>query len=127
VERRVWIRSGVIDELDQRQAKLLRLVLEKIEHFYRHLYQTRPCYQYPLNLSRLMKLCNRSSSAVSIALRYLANTVPEGSSAAPPIFYDRVQAQKNKSHRPYRIFLRKTDSGRITFAWPTAGCALKYD
>jgi len=30
-----------------------------------------------------------------------------GSSAEPSIYYDRVQAQKNKSHRPYRIYLRK--------------------
>ena len=54
-----------------------------------------------------MKLCNRSSQAVTLALRILANTVPQGSHEEPPIFYDRIGAQKNKSHRPYRIFLRK--------------------
>jgi hypothetical protein len=58
-----------------------------------------------------MKLCRRSSYAVTLALKYLANTVPEGSGRLPPIFYDRGQSQRNKSHRPYRIFLRrKSDS-----------------
>lgn len=53
-----------------------------------------------------MKLCRRSSPAVSLALRYLANTVSSGSEDQPLIYYDRVHAQRNKSHRPYRIFLR---------------------
>jgi len=26
---------------------------------------------------------------------------------SPSVFYDRQSATKNKSHRPYRIFLRK--------------------
>ena len=107
MEKRVWVRSGVIEELDARQSHLIHLVLEKIEFYYRHLYRTRPCYQYALSLSRLMKLCNRSGQAVTLALRILANTVPQGSHAEPPIFYDRIGAQKNKSHRPYRIFLRE--------------------
>ncbi len=96
----------MVEELDERQIRLMNLVYEKIVVYYRQLYQTRPCYRYPLSLSRLMKLCRRSSLAVTTALRYLANTVPAGSHEQPEVFYDRAQAQKNKSHRPYRIFLR---------------------
>jgi hypothetical protein len=55
-----------------------------------------------------MKLCHRNSHSISMALRYLANTVPEGWDGEPPIYYDRQGARKNKSHRPYRIFLRKS-------------------
>lgn len=109
VEKRIWIKSGIIEELDAKQTRLIELVYEKIVFYYQKLYRTRPCYQYPLSLSRLMKLCNRNSDAISLALRYLANTIPVGSTTQPPIYYDRVQAQKNKSHRPYRIFLRKYD------------------
>jgi hypothetical protein len=54
-----------------------------------------------------MRLCKRNSHAVTMALRYLANTVPAGSDSLPPVFYDRITSAKNKSHRPYRIFLRK--------------------
>jgi hypothetical protein len=107
LEKRVWIRSGVVEELDARQSRLIELVLEKVRFYYRELHGTRPCYRYPLSLSRLMKLCNRSSQSVTLALRILANTVPVGSLTEPPVFYDRVAAQKNKSHRPYRIFLRR--------------------
>lgn len=107
IQKRVWIKSGVVEELDERQVRLLNLVYEKIAFYYKHLYGTRAIYKYPLNLSRLMKLCNRSSYAVKIALVYLANTIPFGSLGEPPIFYDRQQAVKNKSHRPYRIFIRK--------------------
>lgn len=107
MEKRVWIRSGIVEELDERQQRLLDLVYDRIVFYYRHLYQTRPCYQYPLSLSRLMRLCQRSSYAVTLAIKYLANTVPEGTSGLPPIYYDRIPAQKNKSHRPYRIFLRR--------------------
>ena len=107
IERRIWIKSGIIEELDKRQLQLLDLVYEKIKFYYSELYGTRPCYQYPLSLSRLMKLCSRNSYAVSMALRYLANTVPVGSKAKLPIYYDRQSAEKNKSHRPYRIFLRE--------------------
>lgn len=106
MEQRVWIKSGIVEELDAKQTALLNLVMEKIQQYYRDLYRTRPCYQYPLNLSRLMKLCNRSGSAVTLALRYLANTIPVGSDQKPPVMYDRGRSHKNKSHRPYRIFLR---------------------
>ena len=107
IEKRVWIKSGVVEDLDEKQIRLINLVYEKIVFYYRELYRTRPCYQYPLSLSRLMKLCNRSGHAVATALRYLANTVPVGSSEQPKVFYDRRAAMKNKSHRPYRIFLRR--------------------
>lgn len=110
IQKRVWIRSGIVEELDARQAQLLALVYEKIVFYYRHLYQTRPCYQYPLSLSRLMKLCHRSSQAVTLALRYLANTVPEGNHDQPAVYYDRVASLKNHTHRPYRIFLRKNQN-----------------
>jgi len=107
MEKRVWIRSGVVEELDVKQVRLIELVLEKIELYYRELHGTRPCYRYPLSLSRLMKLTNRSGNAVTHALRILANTIPYGMHTEPPVFYDRISAQKNKSHRPYRIFLRR--------------------
>ena len=106
MEKRVWVRSGVVEELDEKQIRLVNLVYDKIVVYYRELYQTRPCYRYPLSLSRLMKLCHRSGQAVATALRYLANTVPVGSHEPPPVYYDRVHSQKNHAHRPYRIFLR---------------------
>jgi hypothetical protein len=107
IQKRIWIRSGIVEELDAKQVRLISLVKEKIEFYYRELYGTRYRYRYPLSLSRLMKLCNRSSYAVSMALRYLANTVPLGSDDEPPIYYDRQSAVRNKSHRPYRIFVRE--------------------
>jgi hypothetical protein len=107
LQKRVWVRSGVVEVLDEREVRLLNLVYEKIVYYYKHLYGTRDCYRYPLSLSRLMKLSNRSGTAVRTALHYLANTVPLGSHSDPPIHYDRAQSVKNKSHRPYRIFLRK--------------------
>jgi hypothetical protein len=110
IEKRVWVKSGVVEDLDEKQVRLLELVYSKIQFYYGHLYRTRPCYQYPLSLSRLMKLTQRNSCAVTLALRYLANTVPAGEDSEPLIHYDRVQSVKNKSHRPYRIFLRKQPS-----------------
>ena len=107
MEKRVWIRSGVVEELDVRQMRLLDLVYEKIAFYYDKLHGNRPSLKHPLSLSRLMRLCKRSGTAVTLALRYLANTVPLGSQTEPPIYYDRVSARRNKSHRPYRIFLRR--------------------
>lgn len=107
LQKRVWVRSGVVEILDEREVRLLTLVLEKIEYYYSHLYRTRDCYKYPLSLSRLMKLCNRSGTTVSTALKYLANTVPLGTKSEPPVYYYRIQSVRNKSHRPYRIFLRE--------------------
>lgn len=114
LQKRVWVKSGVIEVLDEREASLLNLVYEKIVYYYRHLHGTRPRYQYPLSLSRLMKLCNRSGTAVRTALHYLANTIPLGSHEGTLIHYDRVQSVKNKSHRPYRIFLRHKSDGLHT-------------
>ena len=111
LQKRVWIRSGIVEELDKKQVRLLNLVYEKIVFYYRELHGTRPRYRYPLSLWRLAKLCNRSNRTVVTALHYLANTIPVGSHTEPPIYYDRTKAVKNKSHRPYRIFPReKQDS-----------------
>ena len=107
MEKWVWIKSGIVEELDARQLALIILVHEKITLYYRQLFRTQPRYRYPLSLSRLMKLCNRSNAAVTLALRYLANTIPAGSDEQPPVYYDRIKSEKNNSHRPYRIFLRK--------------------
>src|SRR2546423_11918926 len=111
IQKRVWIKSGIIEELDEKQVRLLNLVYEKIVFYYNELHGTRPCYRYRLPLSRLMKLCGRSGHAVSTALRYLANTIPAGSNSEPLIYYDRIKAAKNKSHRPYRIFLKQFGRG----------------
>lgn len=111
LQKRVWVKSGVIEILDGREVALLNRVYDQVVYYYKHLYGTRPCYQYPLSLSRLMKLCNRSGTAVRKAIQYLANTIPLGSHEGTLIHYDRIQSAKNKSHRPYRIFLRqKSDS-----------------
>lgn len=106
MEKRIWIRSGIVEELDEKQLRLLSLVLEKINYYYNNLHGTKAALKHPLNLNRLKKLCRRSGQAVSTALKYLAHTTPLGSNQDPPIYYDRVQAVANKTHRPYRIFLR---------------------
>ena len=105
----MWIRSGIVEELDQRQVRLLELVYAKIVLYYRELYQKRPCYKYPLSLWRLAKLCRRSGSTIASAIKYLANTIPVGSKARPIIYYDRISSERNPSHRPYRIFIRKPE------------------
>ena len=106
LEKRVWIESGIVEELDKRQVRLLNHVLEKIKYYYRELYGTRPCYRYPLSLKRLMKLTNRSGEAITKAIHLLANTIPIDSKKQPPIYYDRIKSEKNQTHRPYRIYLR---------------------
>ena len=111
IQKRIWIRSGIVEDLDRRQVRLLELVQSKIELYYGQLYQTRPCFRYSLSLSRLAKLCRRSDATIASAIKYLANTVPVGSSARPAIYYDRVPSERNPSHRPYRIFLRKNGPG----------------
>lgn len=105
LQKRVWVRSGVIEELDKRQVQLLELVLEKIRYYYRELHETRDCYRYPLSLSQLMKLTRRNSYAVMGAVRILANSKPECDSE-PLVFYERGKSERNATHRPYRIFLR---------------------
>jgi hypothetical protein len=78
IEKRVWVKSGIVEELDEKQARLLRLVYEKIAFYYRHLYQTRWCYQYPLSLFRLMKLCNRNHCHPVEKLASLRNMFQSG-------------------------------------------------
>ncbi len=107
LERRVWIESGVVEVIDARQARLLKLVHEKIIYYYENLYGTRQCFRYPLSIARLKRLCNRNYPATVAAVRMLANTVPKGSQKKPPIYYDRIQSEKHKAKRPYRIFLNK--------------------
>lgn len=96
--------------LDLRQQRLLDLVYGQIVHYYEKLHQTRPRFQYPLSLSRLMKLTRRNSYAVLAAVRVLANSIEPGGEQEPPIYYDRIASEKNAAHRPYRIFLRKRHS-----------------
>lgn len=105
--KRVWIASGVVEDLDKRQSAFLEAVLAKIRHYYRELHLTAPRFRYPLSLGRLAKLLNRSHSAVLHAVRILAHTIPEGSDGLPEVWYDRISSEKNASHRPYRIFLRE--------------------
>lgn len=106
IEKRIWIRSGIVEELDQRQLKFLDFVLDKIKYYYRELYGTRDCYRHPLTLTKLSKLCNRNTTSVTSAVRILANSIPYGSGIDPPISYDRIKSLRNNTHRAYRIFLR---------------------
>ena len=106
ITKRTWIRSGIVEELDKRQQAFLDLVLEKIKYYYRELYGTRDCYKYPLTLTRLSKLCNRSTTTVINAVRLLANSVIEGKTE-PEISYDRINSLGNNFHRTYRILLRQ--------------------
>ena len=102
-----WVDSGVVEDLDKRQVRLHKLVFEKIQHYYDKLFETKPCYDYPLSLHKLMKLTKRSSYQVTLALKYLANTIPVDSKRKRPlVFYRRISAEKNASHRPYQIFVR---------------------
>ena len=103
---RVWIRSGIEEEIDARQERLLDLVLTKIRFYYLELHLTQPRYQYPLSLATLMRLTRRNSYAVMSAVRLLANSQDKSNGAEPPIYYDRAESQRNRSHRPYRIYLR---------------------
>lgn len=106
MRQRKWLGTGMIESFDVRQQRLLDLVLEKTRHYYAELYETRDCYRYPLTLSLLMKLCNRSGLRVLMAVRILSHSVDIETESAPPLVYERVSAQNNASHRPYRIFLR---------------------
>lgn len=105
MQKRAWVQSGIIEEFDARQCRLQSLVLAKIRFYYAELYQTRSAYRYPLSLSRLARMCNRSKPMALSAVRVLANTRMEGEED-PPIVYDRVSSGRNAAHRPYRIFLK---------------------
>jgi hypothetical protein len=103
MQKRIWINSGVVEDFDVRQQRLLSLVLENVEKYYRDHYETRSMYRYPLSLSRLARMCNRSKPTVLAAVRVLANSNSvDGEEAS--LFYDRISSGRNASHRPYRIF-----------------------
>ena len=104
MQRRMWIRSGIIEELDVKQERLLVHIEEVIQSFYGQSLERRGLH--PLTVSRLMRLSKRSGSSVTAALRLLANSIPEKTTERPRIYYDRIRSEKNASHRPYRIFLR---------------------
>ena len=104
MRKRIFVRSGVEEEFDARQQRLLDHVLQAVERYYRDLHRTRSMYEQPLSLSILMRLTRRSGDAVLKAVRILANSVAEDE-RQPPLFYDRIRA-RHCAHRPYRIFLR---------------------
>ncbi len=106
MEKRIWIKSGVIEELDKREMAFMNMVYKNIVYYYTLLYQKKDSCRYELNLSQLMMLCNRDGKSVINAVRLLANTIPADENEKPKVYYDRVQSTKNASHRPYRIFLR---------------------
>lgn len=106
MNRRKWLGTGFIETFDSRQQCLLDLVLEKVRYYYRELYQTRDCYKYPVTLSRLMKLCNRSGLRTLMAVRILSFSIDIESEEKPPLVYERDPTQNNAMRRPYRIYLR---------------------
>ena len=100
MQRRTWIKSGIVEEFDSRQTGLQDLVLSKIKSYYSELYQTRSIYRYPLSLSKLARMCNRSKPMVLSAVRVLANSKADNEDQCP-IFYDRISSGRNASHRPF--------------------------
>lgn len=106
MRQRQWVGSDIIETLDIRQQRLLDLILQKIRLYYSELYQTKDCYRYPLSLSRLMRLCNRSGTRTLMAIRILSFSFDIESEHEPPVYYDRAQSPKNPTRRAYRIFLR---------------------
>ncbi len=103
MQRRIWIKSGVVEDFDKRQQRLLDLVQENVVKYYRDHYETRSIYRYPLSLSRLARMCNRSKPMVLAAVRVLANSNSVDAEEVS-LFYDRISSGRNASHRPYRIF-----------------------
>lgn len=106
MKRRKWLGTGDIESFDLRQQRLLDLVLEKVRYYYAELHETRDCYKYPLTLSRLMKLCNRSGLRTLMAVRILSFSIDMESELEPPLMYERDSSQRNAMRRPYRIYLR---------------------
>ncbi len=106
MKRRKWLGTGYIESFDVRQQRLLDLVLEKVRYYYAELHETRECYRYPLTLSRLMKLCNRSGLRALMAVRILSYSIDMESELQPPLIYERDSSQRNAMRRPYRIYLR---------------------
>jgi hypothetical protein len=106
MRQRKWLGTGMVESFDVRQQRLLDLVLEKVRFYYAELFETRDCYRYPLTLSRLMKLCNRSGLRTLMAVRILSHSVDTESESQPPLVYERDPSQNNAMRRPYRIYLR---------------------
>lgn len=104
-ERR-WLGTGMVESFDVRQQRLLDLVLKQVRYYYSYLHEARDCYRYPLTVSRLMKLCNRSGSRTLMAVRILSHSVDVETETAPPLAYERDPSQNNAMRRPYRIYLR---------------------
>lgn len=109
--QRKWLGTGMVESFDARQQRLLDLVLGKVRHYYAELHETRDCYRYPLTLSRLMKLCNRSGSRTLMAVRILSHSIDIESESDPPLVYERASVRNNAMHRPYQIYLRSAGSG----------------
>jgi len=84
----------VVKELDRSQVQLRQLIQPQIEYYYRELYKTRPCYQYPLSLSRLMHLGRRSSHAVVSALPGKHGPGRGGRTAAGVLRPDSLQPEQ---------------------------------
>lgn len=112
MRQRKWLGTGMIESFDVRQQRLLDLVLEKVCFYYAELFETRDCYRYPLNLSRLMKLCNRSGLRTLMAVRILSHSVDIETESQPPLVYERDPSQNNAMRRPYRIYLQTTGGRR---------------
>jgi hypothetical protein len=100
----------MIESFDMRQQRLLDLVLGKVRHYYAELHGTRDCHRYPLTISKLMKLCNRSGSRTLMAVRILSHSVDMESETEPPLAYERDPSQDNALRRPYRIYLRSSNA-----------------
>lgn len=113
MNKRRWLGTGMIETFDVRQQRLLDLVLNKVRHYYAELFGTRECFRYPLTLSRLMKLCNRSGLRTLMAVRILSHSMDRETEKEPPLVYERDPSQNNAMRRPYRIYLRsnQTQSG----------------
>ena len=109
MNRRKWLGTGMAESFDIRQQRLLDLVLETVRYYYAELHGTRDCYRYPLTLSRLMKLCNRSGLRTLMAVRIISHSVDADSESEPPLAYERDSSQNNAMRRPYRIYLRSSD------------------
>jgi hypothetical protein len=126
MRQRKWLGTGMMESFDARQQRMFDLVLEKVRHYYAELYETRDCYRYPLTLSRLMKLCNRSGLRTLMAVRILSHSVDVESESNPPLVYERDPSQNNAVKRPYRIYLRFAGMGqKIAKIPPDQPSALK--
>lgn len=106
MRRRRWLGTDGVELIDQRQQRLLDLVVEKVRYYYEELYETKTSCQYPLSLSKLMRLCRRSGTRTLMAVRILTFSYDIDQETEPPLYYDRVHSKKNAMRRAYRIYLR---------------------